>query len=323
MYLADNFAREEAYVSKLVQKIPVVSHIIRASERHYNIFLNLMRADRFDSLVDGMAINREPTLEEAKAIAAFVNVTSGRGDIKGAEQAIEALNAIFWSPRYLVSRFQAAAAPLTGFRFGGGSFRTRKAIAKEYVKFAIGMATVYYLMQLAFGDDDDFSIEGDPRSSDFGKFRFGNTRIDPLAGFSQVVVLGARLATGETKSTKTGQIRSIRGDDVPFGQDDAFDVGAKFVRSKLSPTLGTIIDLAAGQDVVGRPVGFADVPVKLGMPLVLEDIVKAAEEEGYEKATGFGIAALLGWGVQVHQNESKPARRPARPQRPRRPQPVG
>src|SRR6185436_8004561 len=68
---------EEAYMSRWADKIPLVA----ASQRAYVTFLNKLRADSFDAMANGLARNKELTEVEAKAIANFVNVATGRGNL--------------------------------------------------------------------------------------------------------------------------------------------------------------------------------------------------------------------------------------------------
>src|SRR5690606_18698368 len=107
---------------------------------------------------------------------------------------------VFFAPRLVASRFQL----VLGQPFYGGTARTRKLIAQEYAKFLTGIGLVYLLSGLMGAE-----LEFDPRSSDFGKIKVGNTRIDPLAGISQVTVLLYRLGSGQIK-TGRGRIEPIR-----------------------------------------------------------------------------------------------------------------
>jgi hypothetical protein len=65
----------------------------------------------------------------------------------------------------------------------------RKEFLKEYAGALVGMAALYMLVE-AF---DIGEVDWTSNSSDFGKIKVGNTRIDPLAGMSQLSVL---VATG-------------------------------------------------------------------------------------------------------------------------------
>ena len=164
-------ASEEAFMSRLARKIPGVA----GSGRAYVTFLNKLRADSFDAMTDSLAAGGEVTDAESQAIANYINVATGRGPLGGFDQAGEALASVFFAPRYVTSRF----ALLAGQPFYGGNARTRKLIAKEYARYLMGISVVYFLAYLGGGEPDD-----DPTSSDFGKIKFGNTRIDPLSGLS-------------------------------------------------------------------------------------------------------------------------------------------
>lgn len=288
-------AREEAFMSRLVEKIPGVA----ASQRAYVTFLNVLRADSFDTMAATLSATGEPTLKEAQAIATFINEATGRGSL-GIEKGSVALNTVFFAPKYTASRFQL----LFGHPLWGGTISTRKMIAKEYARYLVGLAAVYVLGWLAGGDPED-----DPRSSDFGKLRFGDTRIDPLSGISQTAVLVGRLTTGETKSATTGKVSPIRGADVPYGGVTVPDVVARFLRSKLSPTLGIPLDMVSGENVVGEEVNLASMPLRtvaqVLMPLQFQDIYDAAKEQGLPPATAMSVLSIFGMGLQTYSPFSK------------------
>src|SRR5690606_17544164 len=214
LYLADNAPAslsqmEEAYMSRWSTRIPGVA----GSQRAYVAFLNKLRADSFDAMIAGLAKNGIPTKEESRAIANYVNVATGRGDLGRFAGAGEALNTAFFAPRYVASRFQL----LFGQPFMQGSARTRKMIAGEYGKFLGGVGVALALAAMA-GDDEErgdifglpVPLETDPRSADFLKVRFGNTRLDMLAGLIQTTVVTARLSTRELKRS-SGEIVELTG----------------------------------------------------------------------------------------------------------------
>lgn len=284
---------EEAIRSALSDKIPG----LKASNRAYITFLNSQRAAAFDALV--ASIPGTPTKEQGKAIANLVNVATGRGNPGKFAGAMSALAVPLWSPRLLLSRFQL----LAGQPLYGGDATTRALVAKEYGRFLIGLGAVYGLAKLvglAIPDDEDKpTIETDPRSSDFGKIRIGNTRIDPLAGLSQVTVLLSRLASGSTKSSASGAVTPIRG-EVPYGRDTAADVVANFMRSKLSPTIGIPLDALSGENMVGEAVTPGSVATDLLVPLSFQDIRKAMIDRGVPAGAALGILSIFGAGLQVH-----------------------
>lgn len=282
---------EEAYMTRWAEHIPLVA----ASERAYVTFLNRLRADSFDAMAKSLGRREELTPVEAKAIANFINVATGRGNLGMKENALVGLNTIFFAPRYTASRFQL----LAGQPLYRGSARTRLAIAKEYAKFMIGAGMVY-----ALAKQDGAEVETDPRSADFGKLKYGNTRIDPMSGLVQSTVLTSRLASGETKNTK-GKIVPIRGDKVPYAGTDSAEVMGRFLRTKLSPSFGTGVDILAGKNFIGQPVTPGSVAQNLLVPLSMQDIYQAMEEQGVPRGSAMSLLSILGMGLQTRTEQAK------------------
>lgn len=288
LYLADTGAKtltkmEEDYLGRWSKKIPFVA----GSERAYVTFLNKIRADTFDALVKSLGDKNGVSLDEAKAIANFVNVATGRGGLGKFETSGNFLSTVFFSPRYVASRFQLMA----GSPAWGGTARTRAAVAKEYAKFLTGVGIVYAMGQMAGG-----KVETDPRSSDFGKLKFGNTRIDPMGGILQNTVLTSRVLSGETK--QRGNVVPIRGDNKPFKGDSTADVMARFARTKFSPLIGAGVDLASGENVMGQKTGPAEVAKNFVVPMSLKDVYDNMREQGVPAATAQFILSIFGLGIQ-------------------------
>jgi len=292
---------EEVYMSRWAEKIPGLGRLIAGSQRAYTTFLNKLRVDSFDAMAAGLSRDGKLTLKEAKAIANFINVATGRGAAGKATNALAGLNAVFFAPRLAISRFQL----LVGQPLWRGDMKTRKMIALEYGRFLAGLAVVYALGALAGAcdDDDEPVLEFDPRSSDFGKIRLGNTRIDPLAGLSQTAVFMARISTGETK-TASGKIKPIRG-DVPYGSSTTADVITRFLRSKLSPVVGTGLNIATGKNVVGEDVTLLSTLRDTTIPLSLRDVYETMREQGVPKGTAISLLSVFGMGVQNYQTKER------------------
>jgi hypothetical protein len=280
--------REEIMQSEWLDKIPFVA----GSNRAYVTFLNMQRMQMFDTLIKGLTKNADPTIDEATDIARFVNTATGRGDLGALEQAALPLNTVFFAPRYVASRFQL----LLGSRLTGKNvtLQVRKAIAKEYARYLIGMAAVYALAQLAGAETED-----DPTSSDFGKIKFGNTRIDPLSGLSQTIVLLGRTTYGTTKSSVTGKVTPLVG-DVPFGRGSLRDVYWRFIQSKFSPMFSNLLDLRTGENIVGEPVTIQSTALSMVTPLSMREIYDTIREQGIPAGTAISIMSIFGMGVQTY-----------------------
>lgn len=293
---------EENWMSRgqeIVEKIPGIA----GSQRAYTTFLNKARMDLFKTLSSSVAVNGEPTMEEAQALATFVNAATGRGTLGQFEKAAEMLNTVFWSPRYVTSRFQLA----TGSSLRTGPASVRKAVAKEYGRFALGLVAVLSATELAgwlYGArDGEYGIEKDPRSGVFGKLKLGNTTVDPFGGLGQAAALVARAISGQTK-TKGGEIKSIRGDTGYAGQDFA-DYGQRFLRGKLAPGPATALDLLSGSNVNGEIVTPTSAGLSLVTPMSLRDMHGTMTEEGVPAGLALTALSLLGFSTQTYPDKPK------------------
>jgi hypothetical protein len=279
--------QEEAFMSRLAGKIPLVA----GSQRAYVTFLNVLRADSFDAMAATLAQNGEPTQVELEAIANFVNVATGRGKLSKLEPAAVALNTVFFAPRYVASRFQVIA----GQPFYGGNARSRKLIAQEYGKTLTGLAVVFILGALA-GAEIEF---GDGTSSDFLKLRFGDTRIDPMMGLAQAATFMARSGKGIYDTAMGNEPEGFRKGTV----------AGRFVRSKLAPAPAAIVDVIEGEDIVGEPVTLASSGAGLVTPISFGEIREVMEAEGVERGTAFALLNLFGMSVQHYEEKvARPSR---------------
>lgn len=287
---------EEQYMSRWARHIPGVG----ASERAYTTFLNRLRADSFDTMAENLGRRGKVTLDEAKAIANFVNVATGRGNLDAAAKAATGLNTIFFAPRYVVSRFQL----LAGQPLMRGNFRTRQLIAKEYARTLAGAAVVY-----ALGQASGATVSTDPTSTDFLKLKFGNTRVDPLFGLTQASVFLSREGVALKRFLTQDQSKQPQ-----YGSGG--EVLGRFLRTKLAPAIGAGVDVLSGKNVVGQKVTPATVGKELLVPLSFGDVYNAMKDQGIAKGTALGILAIFGMGVQNYQAKSAPLRsREARPPR--------
>jgi hypothetical protein len=292
--------QEEAYRGKWASKV----YGVAGSERAYVTFLNTMRMGMFSEMVDSLGGIDNVTLDEAKVIANCVNVFTGRGYFTGANAAAaQALSTYFFSPRFVVSRFQLLLLqPLWH-----GNARTRKLVAKEYARYLVGNAAFYSMLGLlgyltAGTDDKDKPVfEWNPLSPNFGKVRFGDTVIDPMSGLSQVTVLTSRLVLGKTKKS-TGEIVPIRGEGVPLKGLTTTDVIGRFLRSKLAPIPGAAWNVLAGENMIGEEKSPLLEAVQLIAPLSFRDIYDTMRTKGFSRKMTLSLLVVLGVGAQNYQD---------------------
>ena len=315
---------EENYASRWVDKLPTAAGggLIRGSGRSYTAFLNRLRADSFDAMLAALARDgSNPTKEEGKAIANYINVATGRGKVGKNEKSGEVLNTVFFAPRLVASRFQL----LAGQPLYGGSNRTRKMIAMEYARFLIGVSVAIGLAMLMRDEDDETKpIELDPRSANFGKVRFGDTFLDPLAGLAQVTVFLARVASGETRTTTKDELKPLRDayrlTDIAPGLGDGYELGktgyggrdvpdviASFLRSKLAPVPGAVINVATGKNMIGETVTPMSAAGELVTPMSVGNLVDVLEAQGMARGTAINLLGILGMSVQYRKSDEEKA----------------
>lgn len=286
--LTDLSKREEAVMSTWAEKVPGV----RRSNRAYVAFLNKLRADTFEDLIKKgkvLGADGEANIPLAREIANFVNTSTGRGSLGSLEQSAVALNSTFFSPRLIASRLTM----LNPHYYWSASPMVRKEALKALLSVATVGSTIGQLGRMAGG-----TVESDPTSSDFGKIKIGNTRIDPYAGFQQYVVLANRLLQGRTKSSISGREYNL-GEE--FGRPTRLDVLGRFAEGKLHPVLSFATGLLRGKDFTGQPF---DVPQELAnrvMPIIVQDIIELANED--PKLLPLAIPASLGMGIQSYESQ--------------------
>ena len=301
----DILKQEEAYMGRWASQIPGVD----ISERAYVSYLNEIRADYMDSLVATLGRSGEVTEAEGKSLARFVNVATGRGDMKFFGRDLTAASAgaatILFAPRYVKSRFDLLITEPLRLVFGKDTARVKRRIAKEYVRALAGTGTFIGMALLAgtllMDEDDPWypTLETDPRSTDFMKLKFGETRLDLLYGLGQATVFLTRVLGGEAKTAK-GEIKSLDANIANWGEATAASEIGKFLRTKLAPFPGAAIDVLEGQNVVGDKVTKLSALAGLATPLSVRDVAPLLREQGMGRGAAMQLLGLLGGGVQTY-----------------------
>lgn len=282
-------SREEAFMSNLAEKIPGFGVLAKASDRAYTGFLNKLRADVFDDLYTKAkalgVLDENPNV--VKDIGKFVNSASGRGDLGALNRSAVALNSVFFSPRLMASRINM----LNPVYYTKLDPFVRKEALKSLLGFATAGTTVLSLAKLAGGD-----IGIDPRSSDFGKIKIGNTRYDPWGGFQQYAVLASRLLSGE-------MISSVTGKEIKLGEGyktaTRKDILERFLESKTAPIASFVNGLLKGKNFAGEPF---NVPAEIAdrfVPMMSQDLYDLYKEYG-PQGIAMGLPGVFGVGSQTY-----------------------
>lgn len=305
--------QEEEFRGSLIKKIPGLKQAANYSEANYVTFLNELRIGLATQLGNYLTqAGSTPTLAEAKVIADYVNNVTGRGSLRGLEGAANTLSAVFFSPRYWASRLNFLAGGVratwdvgTGFKFVPADVvRARKAVAREYAKVMIGYGLFYGSLILAAAGynvpEDKFSIEWNPISSDFGKVKIGKTRIDPLGGLAGHITFISRAVSFRNK-TLDGETYFLP--DAKGNQQSYFGIISNyFVRTKLAPIYGSLINVGTGKDVVGKKSTVRSEIAGTFLPLSVTDIAENFEEYGPAGGVGLSFFTLLGAGTNTYDD---------------------
>jgi len=283
--------REEAFMSRIAGKIPGVSH----SERAYSTFITTARVSWFKQLkaqaeLKAKAEGKEITPEQYKAIANFVNIGTGRGNLgKGTLNKMSPfLNAVFFAPKFAASKVQIFD-PRVYARLPKGA---RTTAMREAATYFGAMSTAALLLKYGMGAQ----VGLDPEESEFMKARVGNTRYDLSNGTGQYVRLAASLLkNAENKAT---------GKKDPFGKGLSDNVD-RFLRYKLSPPAAFGRNVWEGKNAIGEKTSAGRESLELITPLFLKDLYDAYKEEGL---TGVAKTApgFVGVGVNTYGDRAKP-----------------
>lgn len=133
--------------------------------------------------------------------------------------------------------------------------------------------TLLGLAKLAGGQ-----VETNPTGTNFGKIKLGNSTIDLTGGNASYVRLLAQVITGKQKSS-TGKVTALgapimtttktgKTAKTPFTAPTRLDQFIEYGRDHLSPVVSTLVDWAAGSNVVGQPFSWKQEAYQEFTPLV-------------------------------------------------------
>jgi len=274
---------EEAFTSRLGDKIPVFKTIRRMSERHMVNYLNMLGVEIMVDLME-----RQPDLRSNKkameAWANFVNMGLGRGDLGKFAGAADQLSLVFFSPRFTMSRIQLAPKSIEIFNKHP---ELRTEVMTTWLSFLGAGMTVLTLASLAGAEVGD-----DPEDSDFGKIVIGDRRWDIWAGFQQPFRLLAQ---------------AIKKGVVPDDDVDLWRAGSNFVKWKLSPPFGIFHEFVYGEDwVTGQDIGKGEAALQSLTPILFQTAIEAHKQELtlFEGAT-LTIPEFFGVSSGVYEKKNK------------------
>lgn len=289
-------AREELFTSNLIHKIWGIGHGVKMSERAYVTFLNTLRFNTFRSVVESWQNSgKKYNTTDLKELARYINRSTGRGELwmgeydsMGTQRASNAFgglaNLLFFSPRLQTSRI---LLPFTAVI--NESPLVRRQAQKDLLKVA-GTATLLLGLLAAH---PDITVETDPKSTDFGRIRYGNTRVDILAGYQPWIRFISQMVTGKQQRVSGSETKINR-----------LWTALQFGRGKASPAAAALLDLMWGRTYTGEeiwintmnPDDIMEQMLNDFAPMIVTDLIDAYSQDK-EIGVGMALTGFFGTGV--------------------------
>ncbi len=304
--------REEPFQSNLAEKMTIKGHgpgnAIRGSGRAFTGAAVGTRRAVANNLLElahskGYNIDDEKTLKD---IMSFVNAITGYGNLPGKvlKESAPLLNALFFSPHLLGSRIQMLGQP-----FNMALLRRNPLLYRQYLK---ANAKTFGTLGLILASVRKFvpgaKVNMNPRSSDFGKIKVGDHRIDLGGGFNQIFHQIGMQVTGEKISTTTGELTSLTSGQ--YGKSTRQDEFMNFLIGKEAPSPGILTDFMSNKNPnhFGQPFNWADEAKSKLVPLSFQDASGAFSDPGHMNKWLAGLLAYAGSGSGVGIQTYGPAK---------------
>lgn len=282
--------KEEFFQSKFAGKIPGV----QTSERAFTAAANTLRSAVFEILSKphlklGKDFESDPEL--FKGIARYINVSTGRGDIKWLTQS-KFFNAVLYSPKFSSSRLQMLGADPTFYYKLPREMKWQA--AKDWAKYATFIMAVQGLASLA-----GMKTEDDPTSPNFGKVSLGKTHVDFSAGMQPFMRVIAETVLGRKKSTSGKRYSTSDVRQPGVGKLNLPGEVGNFLRQRLAPIPSTVLNTAFRQNAIGQPTSIRSEAENLFAPMAPADIYDSAKIPGGHPELAIP-SALFGLGTQTY-----------------------
>lgn len=284
---------EEQFPTTLPERIPGVGRLFKASNVAFANSGIRIRTELYKTLRD-VKLSRgiEMTKPQIEGLGKVVNSLSARGHL-GHRLDSPLLRLAMWAPKML----KADIDILTAHAFSDIPKEDKKVALDNLAKIILATAIIE---GVATAIDPD-STEFDPRSSDFLKIKFGDTRLSFLRGISGFIVLMAKMATGQYKSATTGEVKDL---GSGFAETSRFDTLINFFTNKAPPATRSVIDITRGRDFKGDPPTLSSVLMQSGVPISIQNVIELAKNPTIDQAFGV-IADFFGFSTNTFRDANK------------------
>lgn len=272
---------EEMIRSRLADNAPIINRF----QRFGSTFMNRLRLEAYKGGEASMTSNgRALTPLEARTLGSAINVFTGRGggETGRVARALDALNNVFFAPRWTLSRFQT----ILGTPLYGGTARTRRYIGVEYARSLAGIGMVYGLAAAAGAE-----IDLDKDSPNFGTIKVGDTHIDLTFG----------LVKAYDFLRDTGI--ALFGDDENKRDQSRYGL-EHYARGKLAPIPGAIVSRYHGKTIGGEEATWGTLAREVTMPLTIDDVRKImVQEMAVPSKVALSIMSMFGARIKAPRED--------------------
>ena len=307
---------EEVFINSLINRIPYLGAVTRASERHMVTGLNYLRFGLMEQFLNSPT-GQNASKEAQMAFAKYINVMTGRAKMptEGMDGLMTGLGQIFFSPRFAYSRF---VLPASTVKTAIQNPELRKIIAMQWMSMTMTGLMVLGLAYMALPPDeqDEFFEEFfNVYSSNFGLIPIGDARYDIFGGMMQPFRFGARLLAESINTGLDGE-KKFWDSDINVAREIQ-----KFLGSKTSPQFAMLYEAIFKEDIrYGGDVDFTD-PETLKdffniSPLSLQGLVEVFGE-AVDGEMSYGLAGASfamefhGFGVNIWNDQDRRSKSPS------------
>jgi len=286
------------WIENLKWKVPYTStkwrqtpfgYVMSVSSRHAVAIGNLVRVTAFDAFMD---LNPNATQTELRAMADYINKSTGLGDLSGIGRGAAVVNELMFSPKFVVSRFQTPWAVMKYWNLP----RVRKQIATDALRM-VGTSTLLGFLAALAGLDVEWQ---DPESPDFLKARFDNTRFAFGGGFLPNIRLAARLSVGTVKGLTPG----VENED----NFNMWNLVSKWLSYKMAPGPAAIRELIEGRTPVGQKTTKLETLGRAPVPILGQELIDSFRSSWAAFATT-GVMGGIGGDVATYRDSFTAAQR--------------
>lgn len=316
MDLGDHGSREEFAPHGLIEDIPYVGGVTKASNRAYTYMSNELRFQVAHNRLEDYK-NKGADIDDPKFLKTFgeyINTFTGRGnfpkvfgfDFNKSRGVSMGANLVAFAPKFVMSTLQRLN-PL---------FWARMAKHPLILKSALRDTAAYGLMMfsLLYGADkllkeSGYEVDWDPRKPTGLKIKHGNTTYDFGGGMVQTASLISKLLTN-IKYTGKGEEKRLDTDE--FGGQGVWDTVTDWARTKLHPSLSYVVNAREGKNVVGEEFNWLKDTAELIFPMYSMSLSEHLQEHGPDGMAA-ALPIALGASIQTYKPKEKKEKEPADP----------